>query len=822
MISKMIVNFYAGFVLTLLCLPSCTFPLMKKASQKGTVTLSPSTGDNRVIEPLEPGGPPVHTPLEEINTQFFAGKATASSSGSSTGSGSIVVAASGSADGSSGSAGGVSGSADGAFGSAGGVSGSADGSSGSADGFSGPQAEFPVPQADGSSGSADGAFGSAGGVSGSADGSSGSADGFSGPQAEFPVPQADGSSGSADGASGSAGGVSGSADGASGSADGFSGPQAEFPVPQADGSSGSADGSSGSADGSSGSADGSSGSADGSSGSADGSSGSADGSSGSADGSSGSADGSSGSADGASGSADGASGSADGSSGSADGSSGSADGYIYDLIDDLQTGSADDGSSGSANGVSAGEVTGSKQPEQIKPPAQDPGPKFTMQDIVNSGVFGEGGSEIYYSYMAFNLNNIDTHLKNSASKGESQAVDPFRFLCAPDSKCANGVMDLKHISQDQAGYFIRIMGLYGEVFIYQVEDEQIVVFEGLDIEEDKMKVVLQYMEQNKVKKVMVNLPADWERVSLIVELARFMRAGKLDLHIMGQCSSLCANYLIPAVTGNVIFEPYGYAVYDGVFFGLKQEIDQVFPLQVSQMRDSFDRENFSGDKNQQVDRLSALLGKHSQDPRLASFFERTPLGQQINLIARNLPEGSASFFIALSPENRTNVLSALSEEARASLRTLFFVFSPEVQKIDQYYDFIRKVAEAEGNYYEEIQANSSDSGAPSFFDFVILSSKLTKSLDYSRHFSVPRPYYNVPEEDKLYLNTFPSADLLRSLGVQVKGTNNISAAKAIYSDSEEAFLSLSLDDVQNCNFFAKDISFTTETLKACLLKDGFL
>ena len=57
--------------------------------------------------------------------------------------------------------------------------------------------------------------------------------------------------------------------------------------------------------------------------------------------------------------------------------------------------------------------------------------------------------------------------------------------------------------------------------------------------------------------------------------------------------------------------------------------------------------------------------------------------------------------------------------------------------------------------------------------FLLISGYLLKDSRYAEDFSEPKPYYNVPEKDKLYEWIVPSAELLRAMGLDIRGENNI-------------------------------------------------
>ena len=443
--------------------------------------------------------------------------------------------------------------------------------------------------------------------------------------------------------------------------------------------------------------------------------------------------------------------------------------------------------------------------------------KFTVKQLVSSGLLGEGGSNVYYSYVTHILNKADRALRNS---GRGRAASDLFFLCNENiSGCIENGLSLEQLNKPMIMRLIHVAGQAPSKFYKTAEDgETFFVLQGEQVTQDLIKNAMERIEQADANKILVNLPQIWNDISWFFYFSSQLKEKQIDLHIVGQCGSLCANYAIPAAH-KVFMEPYGHIGYNGNFSGLLQDIETVYSTQVENSKKQFEQEHFS---QNETEGLINLFDRYSGDLRTHMTFEQTNVGDILNQISRLLSENPAPSFWDLSREGKRFILSRIRREVLDTIKTFFFVLSKKTHAITNYYTFIQNAASVEADYYKTSRIIPKSNKNYSYLDFINLTSWLIKNISYPQLFSMPRPYYNVPEKDKSYVMIFPSADILRNLGINIEGENNVEVPRALYEDSENIFLFLSADDMENCDFFKKKASFTTETLQKCLSQDSSL
>ena len=179
-------------------------------------------------------------------------------------------------------------------------------------------------------------------------------------------------------------------------------------------------------------------------------------------------------------------------------------------------------------------------------------------------------------------------------------------------------------------------------------------------------------------------------------------------------------------------------------------------------------------------------------------------------------------FKGFMEKERREFLGDLSPEVLDSLALFFKYESDDDEKIVQRKAYIDQVAfffQQECLYYQSIEIREcSILQEEDYLQLLQLGSRLVQKLEYEKYFSVPRAYYNVPETDKPYRLIFPSAELLRSVGIDIRGENNTDMFEG-FESFEEVFLYLDEERVDNCGFFTESAPYTTDNLKKCLLGD---
>ena len=447
--------------------------------------------------------------------------------------------------------------------------------------------------------------------------------------------------------------------------------------------------------------------------------------------------------------------------------------------------------------------------------------KFTAKQLVDSGLLGEGGSDIYHSYMTIIINNIHNLLIQSKSEED---IAPLSFLCDGDIPlCRKEGLSLDRLNAKKIMNIINVAGTFFTTDIYPIDQgEALLVLQGPEITQESVKDVMENVEKNGyvIKKVLINLPQQWGNMELFFYLASQVKEKQMDLYIVGQCGFPCANHLVPAAR-TVITAYYGNIGYIGNMSSVYEDVKKAYPPRLEQLINQFRQDYFSQGA---VNGLVKLFTEHVENPMTGSLYNQSPIRKPLEQANQTFSPQPAFSFWGLSPENQRIVLSQVTQEIQLALITFFFNVSESVQNSAGYHSYNQQMAKAEMDHYEEFQILPESNMDYSYSDFVTLTGRLVRNLRYMTAFpSSRRSYYSDPEEKKPYVAVFPSTELLEALGIPIQGKNPTELLHSLLSeDSKARFLFLSLEDMENCDFFAPSASFTTETLQACLSEDGSL
>ena len=225
---------------------------------------------------------------------------------------------------------------------------------------------------------------------------------------------------------------------------------------------------------------------------------------------------------------------------------------------------------------------------------------FSFEEIVNMDVIKKGGSDLFYFYMQFWFNRMDTVVQENPDN-----KNRWDKLCHK-SDCLNGLnlqkIDTKHRMLNVIDW---LSDIPSEVIFYKTDQETEPIFflqgnlapekyhlrnnynkDGTLLRPDQMPTHVQdvlkatkAMKKNNAKKIVVNLLPQHHMDPLpFFLLGEVIRKNQMDLHIVGGCREFCARYLVPAAK-TVYMEPYGYILFDGNFMGLYQELQAALPAQ---------------------------------------------------------------------------------------------------------------------------------------------------------------------------------------------------------------------------------------------------
>ena len=468
---------------------------------------------------------------------------------------------------------------------------------------------------------------------------------------------------------------------------------------------------------------------------------------------------------------------------------------------------------------------------------------LSVEKIVNAGFLEEGGSDIFRYYIQHSLNNIDATLQTTTDTEEKAAA---KHLCR-ESDCSKG-LDLKRIDKPAIHAIIEYLAYKPfTVSSSNAPNTETVIFlqsdlgPGLEEKEaqtpqnpeehiENIKNAIAHMKARNVKRIVVNLaPQDHSDLRPFFLLGQFIFENQVELHIAGKCGSYCARYLIPAAK-TVYMEPYGHIYFSGSFKGLFSEVQKsILPQQkiyiknwekmwLPQLKDKVGfitsslQNLLNSNPNMMLQKvINFIVVLKKFDLKAGTEFEnilQDSLSRDINL------------FTDLQAEKIRKFLKSFSSESLNSL-AFFFKLKTADQISLRYLRKLYDLQTKENTYYVE---GINISRLPfqnhySYINLLELAAWLGKNSEYEKYFAVPRLYYNIPEKNKPYLKIIPSADLLRSTGLQIIGENNPKMAGLTDNNSrEEPFLYLDNKRIESCKFFEKGASYTTETLQDCLFE----
>ena len=460
---------------------------------------------------------------------------------------------------------------------------------------------------------------------------------------------------------------------------------------------------------------------------------------------------------------------------------------------------------------------------------------LTLKDLEETTLLGKDGSNVYRLYMESLLLPAAVRLLNSET-----LPDHLVPLCTDKENCSKSLIDINKLNHSHIFYLLRQIGLNLEPLTIQIVDSQtfkippsLTFLQGSAPENsDDIESFIESMDQYDVRTIVINLSKFWSDPEVFFLLGEYIYKKQADLHIIGKCSVFCAQYLIPAAK-TVIIEPYGYVSYRGSFSGFYNDFLEAVPRQeelISNLMNNPKKEaaqeafleTFIQIKQfpleQQPDIMESLLDRIQNWDK-----DSTKGGTKFVGALRQFAAKKGKIFVShLSSAEAEEFFQGISPAMADNIKSFLIQADTYTKYGDQLISTHEKRAQKETDYYTKIdlasRLTSQSKKSYSYFDFVGLAARLVQHYGYRHVFSVPRAYYNVPEQDKPYFEIVPSGDLLRSLGLNIQGENHIDMF-SIDENSKKFFLYLNNERIENCKFFKEGIFFTTDTLMECL---GFL
>ena len=261
----------------------------------------------------------------------------------------------------------------------------------------------------------------------------------------------------------------------------------------------------------------------------------------------------------------------------------------------------------------------------------------------------------------------------------------------------------------------------------------------------------------------------------------------MNLHIIGRCEAYCAKYLIPAAK-TVYIEPYGRIYFDGSFSAFSEEFEKALTAHMTKYTKSVQKENPLLSKDEgKITLINSWIKNTINSDNYSDFIKKIKSGafekaEEFEEILIDLyydpqmPQNLVDF----TETQRIQFLQSLSSEMLNDLTTFVHLNNnPNLAEGSHYtYEILFYLTKLESTYYNQglnIETLTSTQSY-TFIDLLQLAARLVQIPEYEKYFSLPRDYYNIPEQDKPYLLVFPAAELLTSLGLDVRGENNIKIA----------------------------------------------
>ena len=483
--------------------------------------------------------------------------------------------------------------------------------------------------------------------------------------------------------------------------------------------------------------------------------------------------------------------------------------------------------------------------------------KLSLKEIINAGFLKDGSSDLLQYYIQYWFNNIEYIMQVLRVTRNVEHLHLWNTMCH-ESDCSNG-LDLKRIDKSRMETIIALLSYMPSSIIRDEEnpDSESIFFlqgqlapPGLEIQLSnqqnfdyksqpgqpayiqKTLQLIEIMKQKNTKIITVNIPFQLHTDSRPFKLlGNFIKSNKLDLHIIGTCEDYCTKYLIPAAK-TIYIEPYGHIYSNGSFSTLADEFSGIVTGKMEELKRNIKNKGPST-LEEKIQTISSQIHSTVNSDNYSEFIDKfkqmnpkTGVDFEKSLTDFYYKPQTSQNLVDFTEEERKQFLEGLSTGVLSDLLVFVSLNNSQNQHLAVSTNYIRDtlfyLKALESDYYERrinIQRlNSTQSYT--FSDLLQLAAYLVKNQKYEEYFSTElRPYYNIPEKDKPYYMIVPSAELLISLGIDIRGKNNIEGL-GIDKNSREVFLYLDTKRIKNCKFFEEGASYTTKTLQDCLFKDA--
>ena len=483
---------------------------------------------------------------------------------------------------------------------------------------------------------------------------------------------------------------------------------------------------------------------------------------------------------------------------------------------------------------------------------------ITLEQMANFDFLKKGGSNLFLYYFQTWFNFLFPALEQLKLDADHEKL--LSKFCYEDN-CLKGV-DLKRITKLEIPSIIRNISFAISLKLSPNEEDinpkaqSVYLLQGqlvpkewdrwryikdksttLPLHTVDMKADIYWMKQNNIQRIAVNWPPQLYRdPEPFILLGQFIKQQGIDLHIVGGCGHYCATYLLPAAR-TVYIEPYGYIYHKGVNRGLLMETKRAVHAQremyIKQLEEEWPGMTSEDKVHSVVSEImkeNAIMNMERTVKGIMVFLKETD-PKKLKEFRDKLSEISFKLdkllFTDFITEDMRELVKILSPELLKSVA--LFLRMPPDDKLKDSFEYAEQLSyffQIEKNYYSSINIQDLPFQKKyDFFGFLTVSSFLLKDSKYADIFFVPKFFYSIPEKDKPYEWIVPSAELLRGLGIDIRGENNV---EMIYDPEFLSMLGLSRENIlyldnkgmENCGFFEKDAhGYTTEKIKECLVHE---
>lgn len=503
--------------------------------------------------------------------------------------------------------------------------------------------------------------------------------------------------------------------------------------------------------------------------------------------------------------------------------------------------------------------------------------KVFSKQIAQSGLL-EGQSDVFAYYIHFWIDLVDSYIKAERTRGRiDQTVEKvFKVLCSDPSKCEKG-LNLENVDKSVISDLISVLSNFprsttidggkkkepsiifiqsylfvpGSLFMRQRRNES----SGEEpIYMRAVKNIAKDIIDHNIKDIVINFPVFPQQPGMdylpFFYLGEVIRKQEMDLHIVGNCGTYCFNYLLPAAKTVYVESFYGHVSTKGSFKALRDSVirNREPTRFVEEWKAEFEKNTTSEEvkKNLQVQIFQELIrfiilvksshsvaqaaeligpgGRIDVSKAIVRFFSDDLYGKGtgnkiLSEMVKFVNGSDKQTLVNLTEEDLAHFVTGLPPELSDKIYAGLSVFKEII--VNNYYNSLNSSTAEESDYYDKIEIEGLRSKKSyTFLDFLYISALFSRRSFYEQEFfSLKRAYYTVLEEEKPYW-VAPSLNLLRELGLDVRGEkNNIERLFDFFEDkgdSEEKLLYLDSTRIENCDFFNDTASFDKGTLDKCL------